>query len=109
MGGLQKAVFYDVPYYVILNTAIGGSWPGPPDSKTVLPTYHYVGYVRVAQSSPRPPPVCSCTSPILWPVSGCEISKGARCGSTCCCIPGVGSCPPTPAPAPKPQSLASAL
>ena len=45
----QKAEFFDVPYYMILNTAVGGPWPGEPNEKTVFPTYHYIDYVRVSQ------------------------------------------------------------
>ncbi|MBP7460033.1 MAG: glycoside hydrolase family 16 protein [Candidatus Delongbacteria bacterium] len=39
------------PHYLILNTAIGGSWPGNPDSTTVFPQYHDVDYVRVYQKA----------------------------------------------------------
>ncbi len=35
------------PHYLILNTAIGGSWPGNPDSTTVFPQYHDIDYVRI--------------------------------------------------------------
>ncbi len=35
------------PHYLILNTAIGGAWPGNPDSTTVFPQYHDIDYVRV--------------------------------------------------------------
>jgi beta-glucanase (GH16 family) len=35
------------PHYLILNTAVGGSWPGNPDSTTVFPQFHDVDYVRV--------------------------------------------------------------
>lgn len=28
----------NVPMYLIFNLAIGGTWPGNPDSKTVFPT-----------------------------------------------------------------------
>ena len=35
------------PHYIILNSAIGGAWPGNPDSTTVFPQYHDVDYVRV--------------------------------------------------------------
>lgn len=35
------------PHYIILNTAVGGQWPGNPDSTTVFPQYHDVDYVRV--------------------------------------------------------------
>lgn len=37
------------PHFLILNTAIGGSWPGNPDSTTVFPQYHDIDYVRVYQ------------------------------------------------------------
>jgi beta-glucanase (GH16 family) len=37
------------PHYIILNTAIGGSWPGNPDSTTVFPQYHDIDYIRVYQ------------------------------------------------------------
>lgn len=35
------------PFYIILNTAVGGSWPGNPDGTTVFPQYHEIDYVRV--------------------------------------------------------------
>ena len=44
-----QAQLYDVPWYIILNTACGGPWPRPIDSRTVLPTYHIIDYVRVSQ------------------------------------------------------------
>ena len=37
------------PHYLILNTAVGGSWPGNPDSTTVFPQYHDIDWVRVYQ------------------------------------------------------------
>lgn len=35
-----------VEMYVILNLAIGGAWPGPPDATTSLPGLYQVDYVR---------------------------------------------------------------
>lgn len=35
------------PHYLIINTAVGGSWPGNPDPTTVFPQYHDIDYVRV--------------------------------------------------------------
>jgi beta-glucanase (GH16 family) len=35
------------PHYLILNTAVGGRWPGNPDETTVFPQYHDIDYVRV--------------------------------------------------------------
>jgi beta-glucanase (GH16 family) len=37
------------PHYLILNTAIGGGWPGDPDSTTIFPQFHDIDYVRVYQ------------------------------------------------------------
>jgi beta-glucanase (GH16 family) len=40
------------PHYLILNTAIGGSWPGNPDSTTTFPQFHDIDYVRIFQKKP---------------------------------------------------------
>ena len=37
------------PHYLILNTAVGGGWPGNPDSTTTFPQYHDIDYVRIYQ------------------------------------------------------------
>jgi len=37
------------PHYLIINTAIGGAWPGNPDSTTLFPQFHDIDYVRVYQ------------------------------------------------------------
>jgi len=39
------------PFYIIINLAIGGSWPKNPDDSTVFPDTVYVDYVRVYQKS----------------------------------------------------------
>ncbi|MDH4034397.1 MAG: glycoside hydrolase family 16 protein, partial [candidate division Zixibacteria bacterium] len=38
---------FDHPFYIILNVAVGGNWPGPPDGSTVFPQTMLVDYVRV--------------------------------------------------------------
>lgn len=38
---------FDRPFFLILNLAVGGSWPGGPDSTTVFPQRMLVDYVRV--------------------------------------------------------------
>jgi beta-glucanase (GH16 family) len=35
------------PQFVILNLAVGGTWPGNPNSTTVFPSTMQVEYVRV--------------------------------------------------------------
>jgi beta-glucanase (GH16 family) len=38
---------FDHPFFIILNVAVGGSWPGSPDNTTVFPQQMLVDYVRV--------------------------------------------------------------
>jgi len=38
---------YDHPFFILLNLAVGGSWPGNPDSTTKFPQKMLVDYVRV--------------------------------------------------------------
>jgi beta-glucanase (GH16 family) len=42
----QRWVF-DHPFFVILNVAVGGSWPGNPDATTTFPQRMLVDHVRV--------------------------------------------------------------
>ena len=45
----QKWTF-DHPFFLLLNLAVGGDWPGPPDSNTKFPQTMLVDYVRVYRS-----------------------------------------------------------
>lgn len=38
---------FDHPFYIILDNAVGGGWPGNPDQTTAFPQKMYVDYVRV--------------------------------------------------------------
>lgn len=38
---------FDQPFAMILNLAVGGEWPGPPDATTTFPATMAVDYVRV--------------------------------------------------------------
>jgi beta-glucanase (GH16 family) len=42
----QRWVF-DHPFYLVLNVAVGGYWPGNPDGTTRFPESMLVDYVRV--------------------------------------------------------------
>jgi beta-glucanase (GH16 family) len=42
---------FDKPFFLILNLAVGGNWPGNPDSTTVFPQTMLVDYVRAYQRS----------------------------------------------------------
>ena len=38
---------FDHKFFLLLNLAVGGDWPGPPDANTVFPQQMLVDYVRV--------------------------------------------------------------
>jgi beta-glucanase (GH16 family) len=38
---------FDHPFFLLLNVAVGGAWPGDPDASTVFPQQMLVDYVRV--------------------------------------------------------------
>ena len=40
---------FDQNFYLIMNVAVGGTWPGSPDESSVFPQMMYVDYVRVYQ------------------------------------------------------------
>jgi len=42
-----KTWVYDHPFFLILNLAVGGQWPGDPDNSTQFPQTMKVDYVRV--------------------------------------------------------------
>ena len=45
----RKEWVYDHPFFILLNLAVGGNWPGNPDAATVFPQTMRVDYVRVYQ------------------------------------------------------------
>jgi beta-glucanase (GH16 family) len=40
---------FDKPFFFIFNVAVGGAWPGNPDSSTIFPQRMIVDYVRIYQ------------------------------------------------------------
>jgi beta-glucanase (GH16 family) len=47
-----KAWVFDRPFFVIMNLAVGGSWPRDPDATTPNPALMLVDYVRVYRPAP---------------------------------------------------------
>ncbi|MEU2628482.1 family 16 glycosylhydrolase [Kitasatospora sp. NPDC007106] len=45
---------FDHPFFVILNLAVGGDWPGSPDGSTAFPQTMVVDYVRASASGGGP-------------------------------------------------------
>ena len=51
-GVEQYSVNFSIPsrpMYLIANLAVGGEWPGPPDSSTEFPAFFDIDYIRVYQ------------------------------------------------------------
>jgi beta-glucanase (GH16 family) len=42
---------FDSPFFLLMNVAIGGNWPGNPDGTTTFPQRMFVDYVRVFKKS----------------------------------------------------------
>jgi beta-glucanase (GH16 family) len=43
---------YDHPFFILLNVAVGGQWPGNPDGTSTFPQRMLIDYVRVYDKSP---------------------------------------------------------
>jgi beta-glucanase (GH16 family) len=56
-GGVWE---FDHPFFLLVNTAVGGDWPGSPDPTTPFPQLMYVDYVRVYE---RPGPTLDACDP----------------------------------------------
>jgi len=48
---LGKTWVYNHPFFILMNVAVGGNWPGNPDATSVFPQTMLVDYVRVYQRS----------------------------------------------------------
>jgi beta-glucanase (GH16 family) len=49
----NQSVIPHEPMYVLLNLAVGGNWPGPPDSRTRFPAEFQIDYLRVWRDMAR--------------------------------------------------------
>jgi len=49
LADVPAAWIFDHEFFIIMNLAVGGRWPGYPDDTTVFPQFMYVDYVRVYQ------------------------------------------------------------
>ena len=47
-GGDSAPLLWPMPFYLYLNTAVGGGWPGMPNASTVFPAQHVIDYVLVS-------------------------------------------------------------
>ena len=82
---ITSSVVPNEPFYILMNLAVGGYWPGNPDASTVFPQDMLVDWVRVYQGSgstpaptPTPTPVPTATptptpAPTATPVPGLAV------------------------------------
>jgi beta-glucanase (GH16 family) len=60
----NTAWVYDHPFYLLLNLAVGGNWPGNPDDTTIFPQQMLIDYVRVySKKSEKPAPSAAAKKP----------------------------------------------
>ncbi|HEX8869505.1 MAG TPA: RICIN domain-containing protein, partial [Lentzea sp.] len=45
---------FNKPFFIIINLAVGGEWPGYPDGSTTFPQQLVIDWVRVSNDSPPP-------------------------------------------------------
>ena len=62
---------FDRPFFILLNVAVGGQWPGSPNSSTTFPQTMTVDYVRVCQKQVGSYPRSGCR----YAMSGFEKAK----------------------------------
>jgi beta-glucanase (GH16 family) len=70
LGGRQWV--YDHPFFMIMNVAVGGYWPGNPNASTVFPQTMLVDWVRVSawNGGTTPPPTGGSSSMLRSALSG---------------------------------------
>ena len=81
---------FDHPFFMIMNVAVGGYWPGYPDGTTLFPQTMTVDYVRV--STPRQQPAGRLRRSPGWPASASTWPAptpptARRCSSTTATAP----------------------
>jgi beta-glucanase (GH16 family) len=54
---------FDNPFHFLLNVAVGGNWPGPPNASTPFPQEMLVDWVRVYGLVPNDAPTVTITTP----------------------------------------------
>ncbi len=74
---------FDQKFHLLLNVAVGGNWPGPPDDKTTFPQEMLVDYVRVYECSTSPDDGkgCGSSSPEAVHVEGVVPSESVFAGT----------------------------
>ncbi|MBK7406277.1 MAG: family 16 glycosylhydrolase [Phycisphaerales bacterium] len=73
-GGANNRAPFDTAFHMLLNVAVGGNWPGPPDGSTQFPQELLVDWVRV--SKPLQTPYGGDAHPIPGRIEAEEFDEG---------------------------------
>src|SRR5258708_14773138 len=78
-------VYDSNPFFILLNLAVGGGYPGNPDATTTFPQSLLVDYVRVYQSgvagTPTPAPAAPVTAS-TWRINSAGLENVDSGGAT---------------------------
>ncbi len=98
LGGRQWV--FNKPFFIIINLAVGGEWPGYPDGSTTFPQQLVIDWVRVSNDSP--PPVggarrsaASAASASTWPGRAPPTARPSRSPTATATTPRSGAVPVT--------------
>ena len=69
VGGTEE---FQKPFFLLLNLAVAGNWPGQTVDESKLPATMFVDYVRVYQKTSTPPPATS----ILLQAEAANVNSG---------------------------------
>ncbi|HVZ81237.1 MAG TPA: malectin domain-containing carbohydrate-binding protein [bacterium] len=67
---------YNQPFFLLLNLAVGGGWPGYPDGTTVFPQEYRVDYIRVYQQGTPVPTATPTNTPTPIVASTWRVNAG---------------------------------
>ena len=78
-----NAWIFDHPFFLILNVAVGGYWPGEPDGSTMFPQQMLIDWVRVSQWVPGAAPSGDRVGPITGYFGKCvDVAGGNSANGT---------------------------
>jgi beta-glucanase (GH16 family) len=70
---------FDHPFFIIMNVAVGGLWPGSPDGSTVFPQTLTIDYVRVYAFTSGPTTTTTTTTRPPTGGTGPIVGYGGKC------------------------------
>ncbi len=71
---------FQKPFFLILNLAVGGTWPGPTVDESKLPATMFVDYVRVYQLTASPAPVAFLQAEAYNVMGGVQVENTTDAG-----------------------------